>query len=67
MKLQVHAHAIVVGLIFVKMIGVTSIMTECIHESIDWEPYPPKCRDCYKIFVYFGGIGHLAVDEDDED
>jgi hypothetical protein len=28
MKLQVHAHVIIVGLIFVKMIGVTSIMTD---------------------------------------
>jgi hypothetical protein len=39
-------------------------MTECIHESIDWEPYPPKCMDCYKSFINFGGIGYLAVQED---
>ena len=23
---------------------------KCTHESIDWQAYPPQCRDCYKSF-----------------
>ena len=22
----------------------------CTHESIDWQAYPPQCRDCYTSF-----------------
>ena len=40
------------------------IMNMCVHESINWEQYPPKCRDCHKSFINFGGIGYLAVQED---